>query len=110
MKVRSMMFSQDWKKLDDRVFATIRIHRGNMKYVPEERVEVVSPKKRFQAHVLFATTIKLRELPMAFLEYDLEGKPGENRNDLLIKLGKLYKFSEQPTENDLATIYILERM
>lgn len=110
MKVRAMQFSQDWQKLNDRVFATIRIHKGDMKYVPDEKVEVVSPKRKFQAHVLFATTMKLKDIPMAFMEYDLEAKPGEKRQELINKLGKLYKFSERPTESDEATIYVLEKL
>lgn len=110
MKERVMKFSQDWKKLNDRVFATIRVHRGDMKYVPDERVEVQSPSHKFKAHILLATTMKLKDCPMAFLEYDLEAKPDEKRQDLINKLGKLYSFSERPDENDTITIYILERL
>jgi len=105
-----MQFSQDWKKLNDRVFATIRIHKGDLKYVPDEKVQVVGPKKKFQAHVVLATSVKLKDVPLAFLEYDLEAKPGEKRQDLINKLAKLYKFSEKPDEDDLATIYVLERL
>jgi hypothetical protein len=47
---------------------------------------------------------------MGFLLYDLEGKTGESRQDLINKLGKLYKFSEQPRESDTVTIYFLERV
>jgi hypothetical protein len=110
MKVRAMQFSQDWKKLDDRVFATIRIHRGELKYFPDEPVEVTSPKKKFKAHIILATNTKVKDIPLAFLEYDLEAKPGEKRQDLLNKLGKLYKFSERPKETDDAAIYVLERL
>ncbi|MGQ9588311.1 MAG: hypothetical protein ACUVT7_08025 [Thermoplasmata archaeon] len=110
MKVRTMVFSQDWEKLNDRVFATIRMHRGDLKYVPDERVEVVSPKRRFQAHVLLACTTRLKEIPLTFLEYDLEAKPGEKREDLINKLGRLYKLSEKPSENDTVTIYMLQRL
>ncbi len=110
MTNRSMKFSQDWDKLKDRVFATIRVHRGELKFSPDETVEVQSPKVRFRAKVLIATTVKLKQVPLAFLEYDLEAKPGEKRQDLMNKLGKLYKFSERPTEDDLATIYILQKI
>ena len=44
-----MKFSQDWDKLKDRVFATIRVHRGELRFVPDETVEVQSPKVRFRA-------------------------------------------------------------
>jgi hypothetical protein len=54
--------------------------------------------------------MKLKQVPLAFLEYDLEAKPGEKRQDLMNKLGKLYKFSERPNEDDVATIYILQKI
>jgi len=41
---------------------------------------------------------------MAFLEYDLEAKPGEKRHDLVSNLGKLYKLSQKPKEGDEVTI------
>jgi len=110
IKYRTMDFSQDWSKLSDRFFATIRIHRGDLKYAPDERVEVVSSRRRFNAHVLLAVDFKLREIPLSFLEYDLEAKSGETRQDLINKLGKRYKFSEQPRESDTVTLYFLERI
>jgi hypothetical protein len=79
MKPRTMNFSRDWKKLNDRMFATIRIHRGDLKFSPDETVEVVSPKKEFRARVLLACN------------------------------GKLYKFSEQPKQTDTVTVYFLEK-
>lgn len=109
-RFRQMQFSKDWEKLNDRFFATIRVHRGELKYSPDEKVEVISPKKKFVAHVLLGADWKLKEVPMGFLVYDLEGKPGESRQDLMNKLGKLYKFSEQPRESDTVTIYFLERV
>ncbi len=110
MRFRAMQFSQDWKKLDDRFFATIRAHRGELKYSPDEKVEVQSPKKKFTAHVLLALDTQIRNIPLAFLEYDLEVKPGEKREDLINKLAKLYKFSEKPREEETVTIYFLERL
>jgi len=110
MKARTMKFSQDWDKLKDRVFATIRVHRGELKYSPDEAVEVQSPKVKFTARVLIASTMKLRDAPLAFIEYDLEAKPGEKRQDLMNKLSKLYKFSERLKETDKATIYILQNV
>lgn len=105
-----MNFSRDWKKLDDRVFATIRIHRGDLKFSPDETVEVVGPKKRkFKARVLLTCNWKLKDLPFSFLEYDLEAAPGETRQTLTNKLGKLYKFSEQPRADDVVTVYFMER-
>jgi len=110
MKTRTMIFSQDWTKLNDRVFATIRVHRGgDLKYVPDERIEIVSPRRRFPGRVLLACTTKMKDIPLAFLEYDLEATPGETRADLINKLGKLYKLSERPSENDTVTIYTLLR-
>lgn len=96
--------------MDDRFFATIRAHRGELKYSPDEKVEVQSPKKKFTAHVLLALDTPIRKIPLAFLEYDLEGKPGEKREDLINKLAKLYKFSEKPREEETVTIYFLERL
>ena len=110
MRFRAMQFSQDWRKLDDRFFATIRAHRGELKYSPDEKVEVQSPKKKFTAHVLLAFDVQIRNIPLAFLEYDREGKPGEKREDLINKLAKLYKFSEKPREEETVTIYFLERL
>lgn len=110
MKDRTMKFSQDWDKLKDRVFATIRVQRGDLKFVPDETVEVQSPKVRFRAKVLIATNMKLKQVPLAFLEYDLEAKKGEKRQDLMNKLGRLYKFSERPKEDDEAIIYILQKI
>ena len=109
MRPRKMDFSRDWRKLNDRMFATIRIHRGDLKFSPDETVEVVSPKKKFQARVLLACNWKLKDLPLSFLEYDLEAATGETRQALVNKLGKLYKFSEQPKQTDTVTVYFLER-
>ncbi|OGS57186.1 MAG: hypothetical protein A3K60_05780 [Euryarchaeota archaeon RBG_19FT_COMBO_56_21] len=105
-----MDFSQDWKKLDDRVFATIRIHKGELKYSPDENVEIVSPKKRFTANVLYSCSNKLKEIPMTFLQYDLEAKKGETRRDLYNKLAKRYPRSDPPEDDDTVTIYLLERL
>jgi hypothetical protein len=110
MRFREMEFSQDWRKLNDRFFATIRVHRGESKYDPDERVEVISPKKKFQAHVLLAFDRQLKDLPFGFLAYDLEAKPGETREDLINKLGKLYKFGQKPSESDKVTIYFMQRL
>lgn len=109
-RFRTMQFSKDWDKLNDRFFATIRVHRGELKYSPDEKVEIVSPKRRFTAHVLLECDWKLGDIPLGFLAYDLEGQKGESRQDLINKLGKLYKFSEQPRESDTVTIYFLERV
>ena len=109
-RFRTMQFSRDWQKLNDRFFATIRIHKGELEYAPDEKVEIVSPKRKFTAHVLLACDWKLKDIPLGFLRYDLEGKTGESRQDLLNKLGKLYKFSEQPKESDTVTLYFLERV
>ncbi len=110
MRFRTMDFSQDWKKLDDRVFATIRIHRGDMKYSPDENVEIVSPKRKFTANVIYACSNKLKEIPMTFLQYDLEGKKGETRRDLYNKLAKRYPRYAPPKDSDTVTIYLLERL
>ena len=110
MRFREMVFSQDWKKLNDRFFATMRIHRGEQKYDPDERVEVVSPKRKFMAHVLLAHDWQLKDLPLGFLAYDLEAKTGESRADLINKLGKLYKFGQKPKETDTVTIYFLQKL
>ena len=109
MKPRTMNFSRDWKKLNDRMFATIRIDRGDLVFSPDETVEVVSPKKKFRARVLLACNWKLKDLPFSFLEYDLEAKPGETRQALMNRLGKLYKFSEPPKPTDKVTVYFLEK-
>lgn len=110
MRSRRMDFSQDWKKLDDRVFATIRIQRGDLKFSPDEKIEVSSPKKKFTAHVLLSWNLKLRDIPLSFLEYDLEAKAGESRQDLYNKLGKRYPAFDQPQDSDMVTIYLLERL
>jgi len=111
MKPRTMNFSRDWKKLNDRMFATIRVHHaGDLKFTPDETVEVVSPKKKFKARVLLACTWKFKDLPFSFLEYDLEAAPGETRQKLINKLGKLYKFSEQPKPDNTVTVYFMEKV
>jgi hypothetical protein len=110
MKARIMKFSRDWEKLDDRLFATIRVERGDLKFVPDETVDVASPSKKFKAHVLLACQWKLKDIPMSFLEYDLEAKKGETRQSLMNKLGKLYKFSEPPKQTDSVTIYFMEKI
>jgi hypothetical protein len=110
MKARIMKFSQDWEKLDDRLFATIRVERGDLKFVPDEIVDVSSPSKKFKARVLLACQWKLKDIPMSFLEYDLEAKTGETRQALMNKLGKLYKFSERPKQTDSVTIYFMEKV
>jgi hypothetical protein len=110
MRERTMKFSQDWKKLDDRVFTTIRMHRTDSKFIPGQEVNVVAPTKRMNARVLFACDWKLGNIPMSFLEYDLEAKPGERRQDMLNKLGKLYGWLDPPEDKDNVTIYLLERV
>ena len=110
MRFRTMDFSQDWKKLDDRVFATIRIQKGEMKFSPDENVEIVSPRKKFNANVLYSCTTKMKDIPMTFLQYDLEGKKGETRRDLYNKLAKRYPRNDPPEDNDTITIYLLERL
>jgi len=110
MRSRKMDFSKDWKKLDDRVFATIRVQRGDLKYSADEKVEVSGPKKKFTARVLLSWNYKLKDIPMSFLEYDLEAKPGETRQDLYNKLGKRYPAFDQPQDSDTVTIYLLERL
>jgi len=110
MRFREMAFSQDWRKLNDRFFATIRVHRGEPKYDADERVEVRSPQKKFLAHVLLAHDWQLKDLPFGFLAYDLEAKPGETREDLINKLGKLYKFGQKPRESDTVTIYFMQKL
>lgn len=110
MRFLTMDFSQDWKKLDDRIFATIRMQKGEPKFSPDEKVEVVSPKKRFTAHVILAFTQKMKDIPMTFLEYDLEGKAGETRRDLYNKLAKRYPRYDPPEDSDTVIIYLLERL
>lgn len=110
MRERVMNFSQDWSKLDEPLFTTIRRHKGDLRYVPDETVQVVSPSKRFRARVLFAGDWKLKDIPFSFLEYDLDGKLGEKRADLIAKLRKLYKWSEPPTERDVVTVYLLKKV
>src|SRR5512136_2370167 len=101
MRERTMRFSQDWKKLDDRVFTTIRLHKTDAKYIPGQEVNVLGPTKRVSARVLFAFDYKLGNIPLSFLEYDLEAKPGERRQDLLNKLSKLYGWLDPPADNDV---------
>ena len=110
MRERTMKFSQDWKKLDDRVFTTIRMHKTDAKYIPGQEVSVVAPTKRLGARVVFSCDWKLGNIPMSFLEYDLEGNAGEKRQDLLNKLGKLYGWLDPPEDKDIVTIYLLERI
>ncbi len=110
MRFREMAFSQDWSKLNDRFFATVRVHRGDRKYDPDETVEVTSPKRKFLGHVLLACDWQLKDLPFGFLAYDLEAKPGETREDLINKLGKLYKFGQKPRETETVTVYFLEKL
>lgn len=108
-RFRQMQFSKDWVKPNNRFFTTIRVHRGELRYSPDEMVEVIIPKRTFTVHVLLGFDSKLKDVPLGFLQYDLEGKPGETRQDLINKLGKLYRFSEQPKESDTITIYFIER-
>jgi hypothetical protein len=110
MRERMMKFSQDWAKLNDRVFSTIRLHKTDAKYVPGQEVSVMGPTKRFNARILFACDWKLGSIPLSFLEYDLEAKSGERRQDLLNKLSKLYGWLDPPDDKDLVTIYLMGRI
>ena len=110
MRERTMKFSQDWAKLNDRVFTTIRLHKTDPKYVPGQEVSVMGPTRRFNARVVFACDWKLGSIPLSFLEYDLEAKPGERRSDLLNKLSKLYGWLDPPEDKDQVTIYLLEKI
>jgi len=109
MRGRPMKFSQDWTKLGDRVFSTVRLHKGDSKFIPGEEVAVMAPTKRFSARVLISWDTKLGKVPMSFLEYDLDAKPGETRQSLMDKLGKLYGWLDPPEDDDNITIYLLER-
>lgn len=109
MRRRTMKFSQDWRKLDDRLFTTIRLHKSDSKYSIGEDVDVQGPRKRFRATVLYSCDLKLGKVPMEFLEYDLESKPGERRQDLMNKLGRLYGWLDPPDDSDNITIYLLLR-
>jgi len=110
MRERVMKFSQDWRKLNDRVFTTIRLHKTDSKYLPGQEISIMAPTKRLNARVVFACDWKLGDIPMSFLEYDLEAKTGERRQDLLNKLGKLYGWLDPPDDGDRVTIYLLERV
>ncbi len=110
MRERTMRFSQDWAKLNDRVFTTIRLHKTDAKYLPGQEVSVAGPTKRLNARVLFSFDSKLGSIPLSFLEYDLEAKPGEKRKDLLNKLSKLYGWLDPPEDSDVVTVYLLERI
>jgi hypothetical protein len=110
MRERTMQFSQDWAKLNDRVFTTIRLHKTDPKYIPGQEVKVMGPTKRFNARVVFAWDSRLGNIPLSFLEYDLEAKSGERRQDLLDKLGKLYGWLDPPEDRDPVTIYLLQRI
>lgn len=110
MRSRKMDFSQDWKKLDDRVSATIRIHKGDHKSSPDEKVGAVEPKKKFTVHILLSWSYKLKDMPLSFLEYDLEAELGETRQNLYSKLGKRYPMYDQPEDSDTVTMYLLERL
>ena len=83
MRERTMKFSQDWKKLDDRVFTTIRMHKTDAKFIPGQEVNVVAPTKRLSARVVFSCDWKL---------------------------GKLYGWLDPPEDKDIVTIYLLERI
>ena len=110
MRERMMKFSQDWMKLNDRVFTTIRLHKTDQKYLPGQEVSVMGPTKRFNARIVLASDWKLGSIPLSFLEYDLEAKAGERRQDLLNKLSKLYGWLDPPVDSDQVTIYLLERI
>ena len=107
---RVMKFSQDWKKLDDRVFTTIRLHKTDTKFIPGQEVSIVAPTKRLSARVVSSCDWKLGNIPMSFLEHDFEANSGEKRQDLLNKLSKLYGWLDPPEDKDLVTIYQLERI
>ncbi|UCE91747.1 MAG: hypothetical protein JSV90_00925 [Methanobacteriota archaeon] len=111
MKPRTMHFSRDWRKLDDRMFATIRVHRGgDLKFAPDETVAVASPEVKFRARALLACNWKFKGLPFSLLDYDLEAAPGETRRALVNRLGRLYKSSEQPKPEDTVTVYFMEKL
>jgi len=110
MRERTMRFSQDWRKLDDRVFTTIRLHKTDAKFIPGQEVKIVGPTKRVNARVLTSWDVRLGNVPMSFLEYDLEAKGGERRQDLMTKLSKLYGWLDPPDDGDNITIYLLERI
>jgi hypothetical protein len=110
IRERTMQFSQDWAKLNDRVFTTIRLHKTDAKYLPGQEVSIAGPTKRLRARVILSFDSKLGNIPLSFLEYDLESRSGEKRKELVNKLGKLYGWLDPPEDSDLVTVYLLQRI
>lgn len=96
-------FSHDYRKLQDRLFTTIR-RRDDYPEVGEE-VQVRAPSSSFAAVILWKILITLEEIPTSLLCHDTDT---ETRENALKLLNSFYRKPIQPFEN-LTLILLLKK-
>lgn len=101
-----MKFSREYTKLQDQLFTTMRSFDA---YAVGQLISCETPIDVFTARLLYKFTVPLDELPLPFLQYDLE-MPGKSRELCLEKLRSLYRYSPPPTGSTWMTVYLLERV
>ena len=101
-----MKFSEDYSKLQDRLFTTIRA--GMPYYAYGQKIVCETPTQTFQATVLYYVVTNLLELPLRLIQYDTDN-PVSSREELITWIRGLYR-GKAPGPGEPWTLYILERL
>lgn len=99
-----MKFSREYTKLQDRVFSTIRSYSF---YNDEQVLECQTPVRTFHARVLLKMTMRFRNIPEAFLQYDTDS-PELSAAECRDEIRSFYR-RDPPGDDYFMTIYWLER-
>lgn len=100
-KVKTLKFSHNYSKLNNRSFTTIR---RRDKYAVGEKVQVITPSKRFYAKIIEKWKAKLRDIPAGLLLRDTDMKTRREAESLL------NSFYRNPIdEEEFLTIYRLQK-
>ena len=100
--MKNIKFSQDYSKLNDRVFTTIRRYD---RYKVGETVSVKTPTKKFYALILHKFKCFAKELHEEFLCYDTDT---ENLVEAIKVLNSFYK--KPINDYEKLTILILKKV
>ena len=99
--MKTMKFSKDYTKLDDRVFTTIR---RRDKWEAGETVKVEAPTKNFHAKIIYHCGVMLDDLSTEVLCYDTDT---ETREKALTLLNSFYR--KPLAWNEYLEFYLLRK-
>jgi hypothetical protein len=100
-----MKFSREYTKLQDRVFSTIRSYSF---YNEGQVLECQTPIRTFRARLLLKTTIRFRDIPEYFLQYDTDN-PELLAAECRDEIRSFYR-RDPPGDDYFMTIYWLEQV